>query len=156
MRLYLIRHAEAAAGDIDPDRVLTPHGRKASRRIGAALEEIGVDDADIVHSGFARARQTAEIIAKKIDLESRTRISDYLEPDSDPSVWLERIGQQRTDLIVVGHAPHLKRLLGMLMRVSYGPVEFQNGAVLCLVRSNRPPSWNLEWMLTAELLEALR
>ena len=63
--LYLIRHAKAEHDHPrgDAARRLTPQGRKAFRELVTALRpRLGVDR--IVTSPFARARETAEVLAE--------------------------------------------------------------------------------------------
>jgi len=50
MRLYLVRHADAAPGDPDELRPLTPHGRQQARDVGARLAAQGAEGAAVVTS----------------------------------------------------------------------------------------------------------
>src|SRR5271165_1803532 len=64
-RLFLIRHAKAqpSIGSSDYERTLTDRGRKDARRVAAALAGRRVLPDVLVHSGAARAKETAEIFA---------------------------------------------------------------------------------------------
>ena len=64
-RLFLIRHAKAqpSIGRTDYERTLTDRGRKDARRVAAALAGRRVLPDVLVHSGAARAKETAEIFA---------------------------------------------------------------------------------------------
>ena len=64
-RLFLIRHAKAqpSIGSSDYERTLTDRGRKDARRVAAALAGRRVLPDVLVHSGAARAKETAEILA---------------------------------------------------------------------------------------------
>ena len=62
MRLFLVRHAEAALGDPDDLRPLTTAGREHARKLGAAL---ATEHPEIVlTSPLLRARETAAAIAE--------------------------------------------------------------------------------------------
>jgi phosphohistidine phosphatase len=64
-RLFLIRHAKAelAVGRIDYARKLTGRGRDDATRIARALEARRFLPDVLIHSGAARARETAEILS---------------------------------------------------------------------------------------------
>ena len=61
MRILLVRHAEAAPGESDEARLLTPRGRDQAAELGQQLTE--EDVAGILSSPYPRARQTADAIA---------------------------------------------------------------------------------------------
>ena len=75
MRLFLVRHAEAAPGDPDDLRALTPGGREAARALG---EKLAAERPDaVLSSPLLRARETAEQIARAagIDPEPDSRLA---------------------------------------------------------------------------------
>ena len=85
MKLYLVRHGEALAKDVDPDQSLSEVGRANVERLAGFVGLRGVRAARILHSGKARARQTAEILAEAMaDAEAlESAIPDDRE---DPTV----------------------------------------------------------------------
>jgi len=54
VRLFVVRHAEAAPGEPDELRPLTDAGRASARALGDRLGELGVDA--VVTSPLLRAR----------------------------------------------------------------------------------------------------
>jgi phosphohistidine phosphatase SixA len=60
--LFLIRHAEAAPGEPDELRALTPAGRDTARALGEQLAGAGLDA--VLTSPLLRARETGQAIAK--------------------------------------------------------------------------------------------
>ena len=64
-RLFLIRHAKAepSVGRDDYERRLTDRGRADARRVAAALAARRMLPDLLIHSGAARAKETAEILA---------------------------------------------------------------------------------------------
>ena len=63
--MFLVRHAEAAPGEPDELRRLTPHGRDQARELGRRLVRDGVRADVVLSSPLVRARETAEAIAKE-------------------------------------------------------------------------------------------
>ena len=64
-RLFLVRHAKAelAVGRDDHARKLTERGRADARRVAKALAARRLLPDLLIHSGAARAKETAEIFA---------------------------------------------------------------------------------------------
>ena len=69
MKLYLVRHSNAVDPgspeyEDDSQRPLTEKGRDKMERIASALKGLGAEPDRILSSPYARAKQTAEILAK--------------------------------------------------------------------------------------------
>jgi phosphohistidine phosphatase len=69
VRVYLVRHAEAAPGSPDEERQLTPAGREQAARLGDRLAQAGERPDAVVTSPLLRARQTGDLIAAPLGLE---------------------------------------------------------------------------------------
>jgi phosphohistidine phosphatase len=68
----------------------------------------------IWHSGKARARQTAEVLWKRCNALARFSAARGLQPE-DPASWIvDALAGEAGDVMLVGHFPHLQRLLGWL------------------------------------------
>ena len=114
MSLYLVRHGEAVDGDVDPERPLTARGRADVSAVARhAVEENIVAPRRIVHSGKARAQQTAEVWAEVSGAPAEA--VDGLKPNDDPATWADRVDAAEDGLMLVGHLPHLERLAGLLV-----------------------------------------
>ncbi len=113
MRLYLVRHAQAAPGEPDDLRSLTPRGREQARELGARLSgEVGVD-AIVLTSPLLRARETADEIARS--LGTTVGVDERLAPGM--SVTELRAATAERDeqhVIVVGHQPDCGHVAGSL------------------------------------------
>ena len=135
MRAYLVRHGEAQREEVDPERHLTDRGAEAVRRIATdAKESLGVRPARIVHSGKARAKQTAEIWGGLVGVDVSP--ADGLLPNDDPALWGTRLGSEANDVMLVGHLPHLERLAGLLVtgNADQPVVGFPAGGLVVLER----------------------
>ena len=136
MRVYLVRHGEANSKDVDPERHLSSRGADHVRQIATdAVSDLGVRPARVVHSGKARARETAEIWSGLIDADMAE--GDGLAPNDDPSIWATRLEAETDDVMLVGHLPHLERLVGLLATgdADAGVAGFPAGGLVGLERT---------------------
>lgn len=116
MRLFLLRHAEAAPGIPDAERALTKHGRAQIEKLVAAFDWSCLADVrNIEHSGLVRARQTAEDLARLANLKLPMVVRPGLRPVDDPRMVARDLVAGREDRLLVGHNPHLARLAGILL-----------------------------------------
>ena len=118
--LLLVRHAKSSWGDQtlpDHERPLNHRGRRDAPRVGARLRERGVVPDVIVTSTAVRARSTAEILAKAIDLGSGRIVEDDRLYGATPDGLLEIIralDDESTSIMVVGHNPEIGELASRL------------------------------------------
>ena len=113
-RLFLVRHAKAelATGRDDYARKLTERGRADARRVAKALAARRTLPDLLIHSGAARAKQTAEILAAewrtKVELEEDVGLYD-----ASLTTLLDRtraLGHAHKSVGLVGHNPGLGEL----------------------------------------------
>ena len=112
MRLYLVRHAEAAPGDPDETRPLTSEGREQARALGARLRHEDASPSVVLTSPLLRARETGAELAKALDVESKPE--DRLAPGAsveDVRAAVEGRGEQ---VVVVGHQPDCGQIAAAL------------------------------------------
>jgi len=158
MRLYLIQHAEAKSKEDDPQRPLTQRGSRDTRKIASYLREhSGSGNHRIVHSGKLRARQTAEIINEYLGSDIELTEEEGLKPRDNPEIWAKIIEKTKDDLIIVGHLPHLYRLVSKLLTgdENLKLVTFQNSGLLCLEQEDKQP-WTILWMVIPRVVKAPR
>jgi phosphohistidine phosphatase len=122
MNLYLMRHGIAVESDDpavtqDNQRALTSKGAKRLRRAARGLRYLDISFDGILTSPVLRARQTAEIVATALGLESRLEEVSGLAPESTVEhllFGLERY-QDRKHILMVGHEPLLGKTIGSLL-----------------------------------------
>jgi phosphohistidine phosphatase len=112
MRLFLVRHAEAAAGEPDELRSLTPAGREAARALGRRLAADGVRPAVVLSSPLLRARETAAELAKAVGAEAES--DERLAPGADADAVRGAIAGRGDTVVVVGHQPDCGRVAAAL------------------------------------------
>ena len=112
MQLFLVRHAEAAAGDPDALRPLTATGRAHARALGERLRDEGVALDALVTSPLLRARQTGDAIARAtgVSAEVDDRLAPGVTPDEVRAVAADR-GER---VLVVAHQPDCSRIAAAL------------------------------------------
>jgi phosphohistidine phosphatase len=156
MELYLVQHGTAKNEAEDPKRSLTNEGRRTVERVGEHLAAVGLALDRIEHSDKLRARQTAEILTARIHPAHGTVQVSGLAPNDDVEVTRVRLNQETRAVMLVGHLPHLSRLVSRLfaLQADRTLVQFQTGGVVKLNR-DATGHWALCWMFTPELLPPL-
>ena len=101
MRLFLVRHAEAAPGDPDELRPLTPAGRAVARDLGERLAPEHLDA--VVSSPLLRARETAEQIARAAGLTAEA--DKRLAPGATADDLQAAVAKRGETVVAVGHQP---------------------------------------------------
>src|SRR5213592_5249801 len=101
MRLFLVRHAEAAAGDPGELRPLTPGGRGTARDLGARLAAEQPDA--VLSSPLLRARETAAAIAAAAGLEAEA--DERLAPGATADDVRSAASGRGETVVAVGHQP---------------------------------------------------
>ena len=109
MRLYIVRHAEAAPGSPDELRALTPHGHEQARDLGRRLRDEGVRPDAILTSPLLRARETARDLGLG-DGEPDERLAPGATVDD---IRAAAAGRGET-VVVVGHQPDCGRAVAAL------------------------------------------
>ena len=119
MRVFLVRHAEAAPGEPDELRRLTAAGRDAARALGERLAE--KRPAAVVSSPLLRARETADLIARACQLEATT--DDNLAPGATTDALREATNGKGEIVVAIGHQPDCSEIVFELTgrEVSFPP-----------------------------------
>lgn len=112
MRVYLVRHAEAAPGSPDELRPLTEAGRRAARELGGRLAEDGPLDA-VVCSPLVRAVETAVAISRSAQAPE-PRIEPALAPGTTPAALLAAVIGLGERVVAVAHQPDCSRIAAAL------------------------------------------
>lgn len=154
LRHYLVRHGEAKADMEDPTRPLSDRGREEVRRVARYAAILELVAAEIRHSGKLRARQTAEILAEHLAPRLGIRQIDGLAPGDEPDRVRAELEAAGEPLMLVGHLPHLSRLVSALvLGDSKAEIIWPDaGAMVCLAKTDR--GFRLLWVLTPELAHA--
>jgi phosphohistidine phosphatase len=167
MHLLVIRHAIAEdrdefaeSGHDDSERPLTRIGRRRMRRNARGLQRIAPPIDRIASSPYVRAFDTAQIVVETLGIQADIEVIDALTPEQPNEALLSWLSSQAQDatVAVVGHEPHLGRLVTWLMTgSSESHVVFKKGGVCLLDLGVRPAAGSalLHWLLTPAQLRAI-
>jgi len=164
-RLLLLRHATPLPEDQDPARPLSEEGiAEADLTANAVAAFLGLDskfgrastnappDVVIVHSGKARAEQTAARLRDVLVLGGATLIGDSadgeaLAPNADPALAIALMDtlhvQQNTLLVLTGHLPMLHKLAAALGIADCSADSFAPAGGLLLQSVSAQAGWSL-------------
>jgi phosphohistidine phosphatase len=162
MKLYFLRHGvayerEEWQGENDELRPLTDEGVEDMKREARTLRDMGLKLDTVVTSPLVRARQTAKIVAKKLEMDVQE--DTLLKPGFDVEALgalLARHSSARR-LMLVGHEPDFSRTIAQL--IGGGMVDMAKGGLARVdtdddAADNRLLRGSLIWLLTPKLLGA--
>lgn len=146
-----MQHGEALSEEIHPDRPLTDRGREEIERVARAAASRGVAVSAVLHSGKRRASETAAILASHLAAAITPEEIAGLAPKDDPRVAAEAVASREGPIALVGHLPHLSRLVSLLVvgEPDREIVAFRQGG---LVKLTREKGWRVAWILVPELV----
>ena len=148
--IYLVHHGEAVGPEVDPMRPLSDGGRAAVLLLAHEAAQRGVKPDAIWHSGKLRARQTAELFWKECQPFATLTAERGLQPDDPPQWMRDRLVGETRDLMLVGHMPHMPRLLHLLTgeREDTGSgLEFPPHGMIALIADG--DRWKETWRIGA-------
>ena len=158
MHLYVIRHAiaeEAAPGQDDAHRALTPEGEKKARRVVRGLRELDIDFDRILTSPWRRAAENAALLSPLCDA---TPIETDLLAQAPRAELLALIAEHAETTAVVGHEPWLSELVAWLAfgDTRHGDaLDFRKAGVVWLEGSVIPGAMALRAFLPPRVLRAV-
>ena len=161
MELYFLRHGKASepgssvSGD-DFSRQLTERGVDEMEAEAEALERLGLKPDVILTSPLVRAKQTAEIVARRLGLKKRLIVAEPLSSGCDLDRLRHLLAQHSAaeKVLLVGHEPDFSSLVGELIGGGAASVEIKKAglAALKVNRSLRPGSGTLRWLFPPRVL----
>lgn len=107
MRVFVVRHAEAAPGEPDELRRLTAAGRDAARALGECLAR--EQPTAVVSSPLLRARETADLIARACKLDATT--DESLAPGATTDSLRDAARDRGDTVVAVGHQPDCSEIV---------------------------------------------
>jgi phosphohistidine phosphatase SixA len=123
VRLFLVRHAEAAPGEPDELRPLTQAGRATARALGERLAAESPDA--VVTSPHLRARETGNAIARAAGLDATA--DDRLGFEADVDALRAAVNGKGETVVAVAHQPNCSEIVLALTgrEVGFAPGDVQ-------------------------------
>lgn len=133
MDLILWRHADAAEGEPDHGRRITPKGAKQAARVAEWLLRRLPSKFTVIASPARRAQETAAALGARI------RTSSRLAPGASAADILEVAGWPggRKVVVIVGHQPDLGRAAARLVAGAGGAWSVKKGGLWWLTNRVR-------------------
>jgi phosphohistidine phosphatase len=156
--LYVLRHAHAGDPSAwtrpDAERPLSAKGERQAERLGRFLAGFGFAPDAIITSPKVRAAETAEIVARHLNVAVST--DDRLAEEVDLAVVdavLADAGDPARP-VIVGHDPDFSDLLAELTGAAEIPMRKGALARIDIGRPLGPGRGTLRWLLPPELLKS--
>jgi phosphohistidine phosphatase len=155
MEIYFLRHGDAGSAGgwkgSDVERPLSKEGTAGIEKEASAMARLGLTPDAILTSPLVRARQTAEIVAKKLRLTRSIVVEERLAPGFATAELRAILEERRSarGLLLVGHEPDFSRVVSDA--IGGGSVECKKGS---LIRVDMDDSFNgvLVWLLPPSVL----
>jgi len=157
--LFILRHGEAGnrmtVVEEDSERPLTTEGRTEMQKIAKSLKAVGLQTNQIVTSPLKRARETAEIAAKILNISTLEEWNELKPEGSKAALYrkLERL-ERNSRLILVGHEPYLTSMMGEIIGTTSPKIVLKKGGVAKVRITSFTPriSGELRWLLTPKIM----
>ena len=151
MNVYILRHARADFGSKDQDPPVSKEGEK---EMGGVLDLVkgsfGFKPTLVVSSPILRAKNTADIVKKRIGGGTKVVVDRCLMPESKPKDVLGflRTLKKDEDVVLISHMPLIFELLYDLIG-GRGEVELLNGSIAAIRFKGRAASGKgkLVWLV---------
>ncbi|MCG8637206.1 MAG: phosphohistidine phosphatase SixA [Desulfobacterales bacterium] len=155
MALFLVQHGICLSRDKDPEKGLSETGIEETRRIAPVAKGYKIPVARIFHSGKKRARQTAEIYHKALDVGTPLAVLNGINPMDDVRAFAATLDAS-ANWMVVGHMPFMERLVSYLATgdETVRIYRFQNSGIVCLDAGKNDEGeadWFIKWTLNPNI-----
>jgi phosphohistidine phosphatase len=162
MDLYIVRHGESgrSLADLkrDNERSLTSAGRKEVEEIADSIERLGVQFDEMASSPLPRAKETAQIIAKR-QKKVKLQLWDELRPEGDRQAAISQLTKKghESTVLLVGHEPYLTSLVTDMTGARPGSILLKKAGLIRVRVTSFVPSakGELRWLLSPRVLKAI-
>jgi phosphohistidine phosphatase len=131
------------------------------RKVAKGIKRLKLDLDWILTSPYRRAYDTADVVAKTVNARKKLKVIDELISEAPAEPLVRRLAREfrsKDSLMLVGHEPHLSRLISVLIGASSPlALDFKKGGLCKLsvdsLRYGRCAT--LEWWLPPKILRRL-
>ncbi len=144
MKIYLVRHGDAVSSNLSPLRPLSAIGQQQVLALAEHLRQKQAAIATIFHSGILRAQQTAELLARTLDVAAVEKLPG-LEPEDAVEILLAFLDTWSEPVLLVGHLPYLPQLIATL---TGDLIQLETAGCACLHKKAAIPAEDLRELLS--------
>jgi phosphohistidine phosphatase len=164
LELFILRHGDAgrsiSPSSRDSERPLTQVGRERIESVAGSLIESEVEFCKVLTSPLRRARETAEIVAKAMDISELVEKVNYLKPEGNKEELFRVLARIKPDdsVLIVGHSPYLNTLIGDIIAGNPNShIALKKGGMAKVEVKGFSPriSGELKWLLTPRQLRRM-
>ncbi len=165
MDIFVLRHGEAGksipASAKDFQRPLTESGRQKIESVGESLKQWNIKLDKVITSPLRRAKETAEEVAKVLDIEDHIEKVDVLKPEGDRLELYKKLSKFRRQdsVLIVGHEPYLSVMIGDIIAANPNShIALKKGGMAKIEIITFAPkiSGELKWLLTPRQLRKIK
>lgn len=158
MKLYVLRHADAdTSAESDDLRALSPKGVSQTERVAKFCKHHAQVPELILHSPVRRARETAELFARGVELHRLIEVP-WMDCGMRPEVALKELASyyEFPSILLVGHEPDLSRLVALCLGVGdSGALHIRKASLVCLeLDTLAAGEGRLEYLIPAKLIKS--
>ena len=157
MKCYFLRHGIAVEADEwdgrDFDRPLTRAGQEQMTRAANTLAALRLKIDLIVTSPLVRAKQTATIVAQRLEIPERLVEDERLGAGFGTSQLAGVLADHRgaDAVMLVGHEPGMSRTVGEI--IGGAGIDFKKGSLACVTLHDAATlAGELAWLIPAKVL----
>ena len=152
MAIYLVQHGISLSKKTNPNPGLSDKGRTNIQRIAEVAASYHILPTQIRHSGKKRARETAEIFKKTLNVQKKLSQIKGIKP-LDDVIPFAQVLDSNNSLMIVSHLPFLENLTAYLTtgNPDVTVFKFQNGGIVCLDQLPSPYGWVIKWSLMPDI-----
>lgn len=146
----------------DAGRPLTDEGRAKLRAVARAMKVMKLRFDAILSSPYKRARQTAELVATKLNTKQKVKYTSHLAPTGkiqDLVRLLDELRPRPRNILLVGHEPYLSSFASVLLTGEPGlAIKLKKGGVakLSMETPHASARAELEWLLTPAQMKRMK
>ena len=166
MQLFLLRHAEAGPDAAnDEARTLTAKGSKQAESIGKFCREHCFVPEMILSSPLTRAKETARLVARELDLPKLVRTEEFLRAGMNAERAFSGLREflvdvmkrekylEKASIMLVGHEPDFSNLAAALIGGRAESVHFRKATLMGLtLQELKPGAGTIEFLIPVKCL----
>ena len=101
MKVYLVRHGEAESKEKNPERPLSSNGAQEVSELARYLKQTHkISVSQVWHSSKLRAKQTAELIVRELELSAPCQEVKGLNPLDDVKLCAQKIESLNENVLI--------------------------------------------------------